>query len=94
MTVEVTQALKNEDRKALKEVFNAGMKDTQAQSYKKTVQIEFDKEELIAQSGVAGFFATASHNAPEYLIFILKMTMLMGIMLLIPSLVLSVGKSA
>ncbi len=94
ITVKVAQALENVDRKALKEVFNAGMKDTQVQSYKKTVEIEFSKEDLIANSGVTGFFATASHNAPEYLIFILKMTMLMGIMLLIPSLVLSVGKSA
>jgi hypothetical protein len=35
-----------------------------------------------------GFFATVAHNTPQYLLFILKMTLMMGIMLFIPSLIL------
>ncbi|MEA3323161.1 MAG: hypothetical protein U9Q12_02970, partial [Patescibacteria group bacterium] len=43
------------------------------------------------QSGIKGFFASTAHNAPEYLIFLLKMTLIVGLMLFITSFTLGIG---
>jgi hypothetical protein len=45
----------------------------------------------MAQTGIKGFFASTAHNAPEYFLFLLKMTLTMGIMLFIPMVVLGVS---
>jgi hypothetical protein len=85
--VKSEQALKREDRKALSDAFGIIQSQTTKETLSKTIQIELsDSVKLTKLQN--GFFATVAHNTPQYLLFILKMTLMMGIMLFIPSLIL------
>jgi hypothetical protein len=79
--------LSSAERWAHNQAFGSGLADTQKETLSKTIQIELsDSVKLTKLQN--GFFATVAHNTPQYLLFILKMTLMMGIMLFIPSLIL------
>ena len=78
-------------RKALRDVFGVSQSETVPTTFNQTIQLNIKESTAVAQ-GVGGFFATAQHNAPEYILFLLKITFAICIMLFIPSLVLGLGK--
>ncbi len=87
VTSEIGESI--EKRIALEE----GLGITQSQTIPTTLSASvelntIDKTEIANAKG--GFFATVSHNTPQYLLFILKMTLVMGIMIFIPSLILGI----
>ena len=88
VSVTVTKKMSDEDRVVFEDALNVPQSETEQKSTSAEVQIkEVDGPTTVG--GVGGFFATTAHNAPEYLIFILKMTLLMGIMLFATSFVIN-----
>ncbi len=79
-----------DNRIALEEGLGIMQNQTTPTSFTSSVQINVNANNQIASTGVKGFFATTAHNAPEYFIFLLKMTLMIGIMLFIPALILGV----
>ena len=88
--MKATRSLEKKDRKALRDSFGIEQFQTTPQTFTANVRINVNKYPQ-AQAGIKGFFATVQHNAPEYLLFLLKMTLIVGIMLFIPSLVIGFG---
>jgi hypothetical protein len=80
-SVEVEIGMCLEDRRVRHNIYGATLFSTASNKANDTIKINVIKSELTPVSGIKGFFATTAHNAPEYLIFILKMTLLMGIIL-------------
>jgi hypothetical protein len=80
-SVEVKIGMCFEDRRVRHNIYGATLFSTASHKANNTIKINVIKSESTQTSGIKGFFATTAHNAPEYLIFILKMTLLMGIML-------------
>ena len=90
--VRVTQKKEKADRRALRDAFGIQQADSMPTAFTHEVEINTETLETLAQGNNTGFFATVAHNTPEYLLFILKITLLMSIMLFIPSVVLGVGR--
>jgi hypothetical protein len=80
-----------DDRLALEEKFNITQSQTIPTNFTHTIELTTKQDTTLTQ-GVQGFFATVTTNAPEYIIFLLKITFALAVMLFIPSLVLGVGK--
>ncbi|PID52682.1 MAG: hypothetical protein CR972_00540 [Candidatus Moraniibacteriota bacterium] len=78
-------------RKALRDVFGLSQSETVPEVFEQTIQIDLIESEELAK-GISGLIATVSYNAPSYIIFLLKMTLAISIMLFIPSLLLGFGK--
>ena len=89
LTTTVKYSHPKSERRALRDALNITQKQTEPQTVTSTVQIDVVNEATTEVSGIKSFFATTAHNAPQYLIFILKMTLLMGIMLFATSFIIS-----
>ena len=81
-----------DERLALEEGLGITQQQTIPETLTSSIQIETKENTAVATNGTNAFFATVAHNTPEYLLFLLKMTLVVGIMLFIPSLVLGVGR--
>ncbi|PID52518.1 MAG: hypothetical protein CR972_01560 [Candidatus Moraniibacteriota bacterium] len=77
----------NETRRALRDVFGLLESQTIPESFTQTIQLDVIKD-YTKEESEADVIATVSHNAPIYIIFLLKMTLAIAVMLLIPSLIL------
>ena len=82
-----------DDRLILEETLGITQKESIPTTFSASVQINIEEESLAQNKGVTGFFASVSQNTPFYLLFVLKMALIMSIMLFVPSLILSVGKN-
>ena len=91
ISVKVSLNLDEYDRWVQNQVFGVARSDTAAETFNQTIQLNV-KENTTVAKGVGGFFATAQHNAPEYILFLLKITFAICIMLFVPSLVLGMGR--
>ena len=80
-------------RRALRNTFGIGQSDTLPTSYTASTTLFPQNYALADASTQSGFFATVSANAPSYLLFVLKMTLLIAMMLVIPSVILGFGRS-
>jgi hypothetical protein len=90
--VRVQKEVSMEDRWALNQSFGAELSDTSSRSFTHKIEINTESRDLLVKGKSTGFFATVAHNSPEYLLFILKITLLMSVMLFIPSVILSAGR--
>jgi hypothetical protein len=88
----VVRAMDIDERWAQNQAFGAEFNDTSATTFSSSVQIVIDQKSMAQNKGITGFFASISYNTPFYLLFILKMTLIMSIMLFVPSLLLSAGR--
>ena len=91
VSVKVVQDIGLDQRLALEEGMGITQSQTTPQTFTANVKIDVNKDPQAQTAGIKGFFATVSHNASEYLLFLLKMTLIIGIMLFIPSLVIGFG---
>jgi hypothetical protein len=87
VSVKMIKEMGMDDRWAHNQAFGATLNDTGATVITTSVKITTNKDPQTQTAGIKGFFATTQHNAPEYFLFLLKMTLIVGIMLFIPSLV-------
>ena len=91
ISVKVKRELSLDERLALEEGLGITQSQTIPETFNQTIQLNV-KENTTVAKGVGGFFATAQHNAPEYILFLLKITFAICIMLFVPSLVLGMGR--
>ncbi|EKD67432.1 MAG: hypothetical protein ACD_48C00411G0002, partial [uncultured bacterium] len=91
VNVVATREINMDDRWAQNQALNIEFEDTAPTTFSASVHITIDETSLTKNKGITGFFASVSHNTPFYLLFVLKMALIMSIMLFVPSLVLNVG---
>ncbi len=89
-TVEITYTVPKSERRILRDTLGIGQTQTTKQVFTNTIQIKVVDSD-ITHNGIKGFFASTAHNAPEYLIFLLKMTLIVGLMLFVTSFTLGIG---
>ncbi|MFA5986699.1 MAG: hypothetical protein WC819_05125, partial [Parcubacteria group bacterium] len=89
----VVRSIAKKDRKALRGAFGISQEESIPTTFSSSVQIVIDQDSIVQNKGITGFFASISYNTPFYLLFILKMALIMSIMLFVPSLVLGAGKT-
>jgi hypothetical protein len=91
VSVKAQIAQDKQTRRALRDAFNITQSQTIPTNFTHTIELTTKQDTTLTQ-GVQGFFATVTTNAPEYIIFLLKITFALAVMLFIPSLVLGVGR--
>jgi hypothetical protein len=91
VSVRAQKHMSEDERWTLNQVYGAARSSTAPSSFTHTIELTTKQDTTLTQ-GVQGFFATVTTNAPEYIIFLLKITFALAVMLFIPSLVLGVGK--
>ena len=92
VAVRVTRGQSYEDRDVLSTVFGVAPQASVPTTFTATTTVTAQDTSTLASASQNGFFATAAANAPAYFLFILKMTLLMAVMLIVPSAMLSLRR--
>ena len=92
VAVRVVQEPSMDDRWAMNQTFGSSLQSTAPTTFTHAVTVLQSDYASIAASPSEGFFATVSANAPSYFLFILKMTVLMAVMLITPTVLLGMYK--